>query len=97
MRELGHISVNTGLNETFSDIITLAQNCRFKNCTHINEPGCAVLEAVKKGELSAKRYQNYLRIRKESEYNEMSYLEKRKKDKAFGKMYREVKKNIKKR
>jgi len=97
MRELGHIGVNTGLNETFIDIITLAQNCRFINCTHMNEPGCSVLEAVEKGELSAKRYQNYLRIRKESEYNEMSYLEKRKKDKMFGKMYREAKKNIKKR
>jgi len=95
MRELGNIGVNTGLNETFIDIITLTQKCRFKNCTHINESGCSVLEAVEKGELSAERYQNYLRIRKESEYNEMSYLEKRKKDKKFGKFIKEAKKNIK--
>ena len=95
MRELGNIGVNTGLNETFKDIAMLSQKCRFKNCTHINEPGCSVLEAVEKGEIRAKRYQNYLRIRKESEYYEMSYLEKRKKDKKFGKFIKEAKKQIK--
>jgi ribosome biogenesis GTPase len=95
MRELGNIGVNTGLNETFKDIIMLSQKCRFKDCTHINEPGCSVLEAVEKGEIRAKRYQNYLRIRKESEYYEMSYLEKRKKDKKFGKFIKIAKKHIK--
>ena len=93
MRELGNIGVNTGLHETFEDIVILSQKCRFKNCTHINEPGCSVLEAVEKGEISAKRYQNYLRIRKESEYHEMSYFEKRKKDKKFGKFIKEAKKH----
>ena len=97
MRELGNIGVKTGLNETFKDIVALSQKCRFKNCTHLNKPGCSVLEAVEKGELNAKRYQNYLRIRKESEYNEMSYLEKRKKDMKFGKFIKKVKKSIKKR
>ena len=96
MRELGIIGINTGLNETFKDIVPPTQKCRFKNCTHINEPGCSVLEAVEKGEISAKRYQNYLRIRKESEYYEMSYLEKRKKDKKFGKFIKKQKKILKK-
>ncbi|MBT4484928.1 MAG: ribosome small subunit-dependent GTPase A [Candidatus Latescibacteria bacterium] len=95
MRELGNIGVDTGLNETFKDIVTLTQNCRFNNCKHISEPGCSVLEAVEKGELNAKRYQNYLKIRKESEYYEMSYLEKRKKDKKFGKMIKTYMKNKK--
>ena len=49
-------------------IVTLSQECRFKNCTHLNEPGCTVVEAVEKGELSEERYQNYLRIRKEIIY-----------------------------
>jgi ribosome biogenesis GTPase len=96
MRELGSIGVNAGLNETFMDITALAQDCRFKNCSHTDEPGCSVTKAVKEGELSVKRYQNYLKIRKESEYYEMSYLEKRKKDKKLGKLYREAKEISKK-
>jgi ribosome biogenesis GTPase len=95
MRELGNIGVSTGIKETFTDIFQLAQNCRFNNCTHTEEPGCSVTHAVKTGELSEKRYQNYLKIRKESEFYEMSYLERRKKDKAFGKMCREVKNHYK--
>jgi ribosome biogenesis GTPase len=96
MRELGNIGVDTGLSKTFKDIVNLAQDCRFKNCTHMDEPGCAVTEAVKNGELPAKRYQNYLKIRKESEFHEMSYLEKRNKDKKFGKMVKSVMKDKKK-
>lgn len=92
MRELGNIGVETGLKVTFKDILNLAQNCRFKNCTHTSEPGCSVIEAVKNGELSEKRHQNYLKIRKESEYYEMSYLEKRHKDKQFGKLIKTMKK-----
>jgi ribosome biogenesis GTPase len=91
MRELGNIGVDTGLKETFVDILNLAQNCRFTNCTHTEEPDCSVTDAIKTGELSEKRYQNYLKIRKESEFYEMSYLERRKRDKSFGKMCREVK------
>jgi len=92
MRELGNIGVETGLKATFKDIFNLAQNCRFKDCTHTNEPDCAVIKAIKEGELSTKRYQNYIKIRKESEYYEMSYLEKRNKDKQFGKLIKTAKK-----
>jgi ribosome biogenesis GTPase len=92
MRELGNIGIEEGLKVTFKDILSLEQNCHFKNCTHISEPGCSVINAIKNGELSEKRYQNYLKIRKESEYYEMSYLEKRNKDKQFGKLIKTVKK-----
>lgn len=95
IRELGNIGVDTGLRKTFMDIVNLAQDCRFKNCTHRDEPGCAVTKAVENGKLSAKRYQNYLKIRKESEFHEMSYLEKRHKDKKFGKMVKSVMKDKK--
>lgn len=95
MRELGNISVDKGLQETFKDIMTLSQKCRFQNCTHTNEPGCSVLEAVKNGQLSAKRHQNYLKIRKESEYYEMSYLERRKRNKKLGKFIKQAKKSLK--
>jgi len=96
MRELGNIGVETGLKVTFKDIFNLAQNCHFKDCTHISEPGCSVINAVKNKELSEKRYQNYLKIRKESEYYEMSYLEKRSKEKQFGKFIKTAKKTKKK-
>jgi ribosome biogenesis GTPase len=95
MRELGNIGVNTGLQETFRDIVTLSHECRFKDCTHTNEPGCSVLEAVEKGKLSAKRYQNYLKIRKESEHYEMSYLEKRRRNRNLGRFYKQAKKSLK--
>ena len=95
MRELGSISVDEGLEETFSEILTLSQICKFANCSHTNEKGCAVLEAIKEGVLSEQRYQNYLKIKKESEFNQLSYSEKRAKDKNFGKLIKETMKNKK--
>ncbi len=95
MRELGNFSVATGLGETFNEISELAEKCQFANCTHVREKGCAVLHAVKNGQLSAKRHQNYLKMNKESAYNEISYLEKRKKDKKFGKFCKTVMKQKK--
>ena len=95
MRELGNFSIGQGLDETFSDIVRLSENCRFKDCTHNGEKGCAVCDAIEDGLLSAERYQNYLKISKESAYNEMSYLEKRRKDKQFGKMCKTVMKHKK--
>ena len=95
MRELGNFSVDTGLDETFFEIITLSEKCHFNDCTHVEEKGCAVLDAVEKGQLSADRYQNYIKMTKESTYNEMSYLEKRKKDKQFGKLCKTIMKHKK--
>ncbi len=86
MRELGSLSVDDGLEETFSEISRLSQKCRFSDCSHTSETGCAVLAAVQAGELSEQRYQNYIKMKKESEFNRMSYVEKRRKDKDFGKL-----------
>jgi ribosome biogenesis GTPase len=96
MRELGIFSVDTGIEETFSEIMALAEKCQFNDCTHFGEKGCAVLDAVEKGQLSAERYQNYMKMTKETTYNEMSYLEKRKKDKQFAKHVKSVMKQHKK-
>ena len=93
MRELGSLSIDDGLNETFSEILALSQTCKFANCSHSNEKGCAILAAIKAGHLSEERYQNYLKIKKESEFNQMSYSEKRKKDKDFGKFIKSTMKN----
>jgi ribosome biogenesis GTPase len=98
IRELGNIAVDTGLSETFNEITGLADLCRYSDCTHTVEKGCAVLTAVEDGKISIERYQNYLKMKKESDYHEMSYLEKRRKDKEFGKiikLYMKHKKNHK--
>ena len=93
MRELGSMSVDDGLEETFSEILELSQSCKFSNCSHTNEKGCAILAAIKAGDLSEHRYENYLKMKKESEFNQMSYIEKRKKDKRFGKLIKSTIKN----
>ena len=74
------------VEETFDDIAFYSKKCQFKNCSHIHEKGCAIREAVKQGIIDENRYKNYLAIKKESAYYEMSYLEKRNKDKSFGKV-----------
>jgi ribosome biogenesis GTPase len=86
MRELGMIGFGQGIDESYEDIAALAKRCRFSDCTHTVEKGCAVLAGVAEGELTEERFQSYLKLRNESKYYEMTYLEKRKKDKAFGKM-----------
>lgn len=93
MRELGSMSIDDGLDETFSEILALSQRCKFANCSHSSEKSCAILAAISSGELSEQRYQNYLKMKKESEFNQMSYLEKRKKDRSFGKLIKTTMKN----
>lgn len=70
MRELGAASSN--LSKSFSDIGSLTELCRFKDCTHTNEPGCAVLEAIEKGELDKRRFENYIKLKKEAKYEGLS-------------------------
>jgi ribosome biogenesis GTPase len=93
MRELGVVSVDAGLDETFNEIAELAGQCRYADCTHTTETGCAVLKAVEDEVIPKERYQNYIKMYKESLYNEMSYVEKRQKDKTFGKFMHTYKKN----
>ncbi len=96
MRELGNIGVSTGLEESFADIRSLSKNCRFADCTHTQEAGCALLSAMENGTLHTDRYESYLKLMKESEYNELSYVEKRRKDRNFGKFIKTIKKQLKK-
>ncbi|WYD81088.1 MAG: ribosome small subunit-dependent GTPase A [Candidatus Electrothrix gigas] len=90
MRELGNFSAAKGVDETFAEITALAEQCRFSDCSHVAEKGCAVTGAVVQGFLSAERYENYLKMTKESAFHEMSYFEKRKKDKHFAKHCKSV-------
>ena len=92
MRELGLLGASAGLEDSFSDIHDLSLSCRFSNCTHTQEPGCVVLSALAAGDLSEHRYQSYLKLKKETEYHDLSYVEKRKKDRDFGRFIKTVQK-----
>ncbi len=96
MRELANIGAESGIDDSFSEILELAAGCRFNDCTHTQEAGCAVLEALENGDLDDGRYRNYIDLIKESEHYRMSYHERRKKDKKFGKMIKSVMKEKKK-
>jgi len=95
MRELGLLGASDGVDDSFSDIHDLSRSCRFPNCTHTQEPGCAVLIAIEAGDLKEDRYQSYLKLKKETEYHDLSYVEKRKKDKDFGRFIKSFKKQWK--
>ncbi len=70
MRELQLWDAGEGLSDSFTDVETLAAGCRFSNCTHKQEPDCAVRDAVGNGSLDPKRLENYLKMGKELEYLE---------------------------
>jgi ribosome biogenesis GTPase / thiamine phosphate phosphatase len=86
MRELGMLGFGQGIADSYEDIAAIADRCRFADCSHTDEKGCAVLLSVTEGELSVARFQSYLKLMKESKHYEMTYLERRKRDKAFGRM-----------
>lgn len=84
MRELGLDSAD--LTRSFADIDTLAARCRFADCTHTGEPGCAIQGALAEGELEPRRLQNYLKLKKEARYDGLSakQIEKQKLNQMFG-------------
>jgi ribosome biogenesis GTPase len=96
MREVGIVDTASGLETTFDIIFGLSQNCKFKDCTHTHETGCSVLEAVEKGVIDKSSYENYLKMEREKSHFESSVVERRKKDKDFGKMVKNFKKDMNK-
>jgi len=90
MRELQLAECEQGVNETFSEIMTLATQCRFSDCQHESEPHCAVQQAITSGELELRRLTSYQKLMKEQAFNSASLSEKKAKDKAFGKLINRV-------
>ena len=90
MREMGMADSAAGLDITFDQITALAQQCKFNDCTHEQEEGCAILEALDKGELDEAAWHNYQKLQRESQRFESSKAERRKKDKQLGKMYKQI-------
>ena len=75
-----------GLNLHFEKIFKISLKCKFPDCKHVNEIGCAVIEALNNGIIDNDSYDNYQRIQNEQERFRTTVAEKRRKDKAFGKM-----------
>jgi ribosome biogenesis GTPase / thiamine phosphate phosphatase len=98
MREVGIADSADGIETTFNEIINLAHNCKFRDCTHTGETGCAVIEAVEKGELDKTSYKNYLKIEREKAYFESTIAERRRREKIFGRIIKDYhKKDVKQR
>lgn len=72
MRELGMWDSDDGIEHAFADIEELSQMCHFRNCTHTNEPSCAILKALNAGELSIERWHSYQKLKAENAYAEDS-------------------------
>lgn len=70
MRELGMWDVTEGLSGAFEDVASLAAQCRFSDCTHQNEPGCAVRGAIESGALPAERLLQYRKLRREARFSD---------------------------
>jgi ribosome biogenesis GTPase / thiamine phosphate phosphatase len=95
MREFGVLGTGGGIEASYADIIARAGHCRFRDCTHTNEPGCAVAQVLESGEIDTEHFENFLKLKKESAYHDLSYAGKRKKDKEFGRFIKSVKKSLK--
>ena len=97
MRELGMWDVSVGLGEAFSDVEEiLSHGCKFTDCHHQTEPGCAVKSAIKDGELSDDRWQNYLKLKHEAKYTDdkIGFMRERQQwHKSLAKWSKNMKKN----
>jgi ribosome biogenesis GTPase / thiamine phosphate phosphatase len=97
MREVGMIDNPEGIKTTFAEIMDIASGCKFQDCSHLNESGCAVTEAVNNGTIDRDSYENYIRILNEQVRFSTTVEERRRKEKIFGRImknyHRDMKKN----
>lgn len=90
MRELQMTDTAGGIADVFADLHSLSQACRFKDCQHETEPGCAVLAAVEDGSVAPERLKRWRKLVLEERHNSSTLAERRSRDKAFGKIVREA-------
>ncbi|MBT8443629.1 MAG: ribosome small subunit-dependent GTPase A [Gammaproteobacteria bacterium] len=90
MRELQLVDVADALEDVFGDVVALAADCRFADCTHETEPGCAVLAAIESGTLEAGRLKRYRKLLAEDRRNTETLAERRARDRSTGKFYKTV-------
>ena len=97
MRELQLSDAATGLADVFDDIVTLAQHCRFSDCSHDAEPGCAVKAAIAAGTLDPRRHERWRKLAAEDAFNTETQVQRRARNRSFGKMVQSVQKEKKQR
>lgn len=94
MREFGVLATEGGLVDSFASVAALARECRFADCAHVDEPGCAVRAAMQAGTLPPESLASYLKLRAEEEHNQRSLLERRQRQREFGRFVKAVKKDL---
>jgi ribosome biogenesis GTPase len=94
MREFGILGAESGIASSYSGVTALASSCRYQDCSHTSEPDCAVRAAVHAGGISQESLDNFLKLKRESGFKDMSYAEKRKKDRGFGRGIKSAKKDL---
>ncbi|MBU2705379.1 ribosome small subunit-dependent GTPase A [Zooshikella marina] len=97
MRELQLLSCEEGVQSVFADVEVLINNCRFSNCTHENEPGCAIQQALTSNQLDPRRWKNYRKLLKEQQRNAETIAQQHQRDKQFGKLCRNIQREKQKR
>lgn len=95
MRELGMWDVSDGMGEAFADVGAFLGKCRFRDCAHGKEPGCAIRAAIASGELDASRWESYRRLGSEAEYSDDQNTYLRKKQRRGKDIRKSVKKKRK--
>ncbi|MFY0596969.1 MAG: ribosome small subunit-dependent GTPase A [Cognatishimia sp.] len=97
MRELQLFDAQEGLDAVFEDLQSLAQQCKFNDCSHESEPGCAVKAALEAGEIDADRVERWRKLERENLYNSESLAQARTRQKTFSRHVKSVMKGSKKR
>ena len=93
MREIQLTDVSSGLEETFADLHALQQNCRFNDCAHNTEPGCAVQAAIASGDVDVPRLQRWLKLMAEDAENTKFLADRKRRDQARNKPEKSVSKH----
>lgn len=89
MRELGIWDVANGISESFADVEKYMGQCKYKDCKHVKEPGCAIRNAIEDGNLSFERYESYLKLQKEAAFvhNKSTYMRNKNHQNVTKKLY----------
>lgn len=94
MREFGILDADSGIGSSYASITAMSSGCRYRDCSHTDEPGCAVLAAMHAGEISPDTLENFHKLREESRFNDMSNSQKKQKDRDFGRYIKSAKKDL---
>lgn len=90
MRELQLPACDEGVADVFEEVLQIAAACRFNNCSHQGEPGCAIAEALDSGQLDGRRFRNFIKLNAEQAHNSRSLAQRRLQDRKTGRMYKSV-------